>query len=248
MQRNLEYNAIVLKITKFGEGHALVDFLIQDDKSSKLIKAFFYGLKKTKKNYGLMQFQSGRLWLYFNPVKNTFKVIDFQATNIRVGISESLVRFWNASLACEITLKMHGNMDFILLTAFLDGISNCCDLECKMALLRFLWRFINYSGIAPNYMECSSCGISFSENSELAYFETTENEFYCSSCISSVKNIKLSVESQNFLKSIETKPASISRKIVLNSESQIELREFLFFLLHELVGSKLNTLEAKIIG
>lgn len=249
MQRNFDYPAIVLKIQSVGEGHASVVFLINDNGSSKLIHAFFYGLKKTKRNYGLRSFQSGRLWLYFNPVNQTYKVSDFQATTIRLEISESLVRIWSASLACELAIKMHGNIDFSLITAFLDGIAKSSDEECKRAILRFLWRLIRYAGLAPNYKNCSSCGINFIEARQVAYFERSENDFYCSDCIdTSLQDfLELSPESQNFLKAMDTKAASQSRQIKLSAKSEHELRALLFFIVQDLVGTRLKTLDAGII-
>ena len=245
MERNLHYEAIVLKITKMPEGHALVDFLLKEQKSAKHIRAFFYGLQKTKKNYGLRQFQSGKLWLYFNPIKNSYKVIDFQVTEIRPGLSESLIRVCAASFACELALKTHGNIDFLLFGAFLDGISRSSDEACKLAFLRFLWRFINYSGLAPQYELCTACGKNFIDENVSAYFEKSDFELYCRDCIDKDVSLffVLSPESLRFLTSIDALPASESRKIVLSEKAYRELHAFLLFLVQGLLGERLKTLE-----
>ena len=50
MQRHEVYNATVLKISKTGEGHALVHFIVDEGEQPKLLAAFFFGLSKSKKN------------------------------------------------------------------------------------------------------------------------------------------------------------------------------------------------------
>ncbi|MEL3907939.1 MAG: DNA repair protein RecO C-terminal domain-containing protein [Treponemataceae bacterium] len=256
MQRNLEYLGLVLKISKVGEGHALVNFFVdgREGEGEKLITAMFYGLKKSKKNYGLRQFQTGRVWLYFNPVNQTYKVMDFQATSLREGLSKSLVRIWSASFASELVFKFHGNCNFVLVNGFLDGIALCTDEECRFALLRFLVRVLNVSGVLPPVKTCGVCGLEFlvaNDAGKKAFFNKMNYEFYCERCLAgNVENtadlISISPESQSFLLAVLNEPTNVSRKIVLSRFAENEVRSFLFFLLQRLVG-RMKTLEAGIL-
>lgn len=249
MQRNESYPAVVLKISKSGEGHAMVHFLVDDGGSSKLIPAFFYGLRKSKKNYGLTQFQSGTLWVYYNPVTKTYKVIDFHTTAVRAGLSESLIRLWCAGLASELTLKIHGTISFVLVDAFFDGIAVSSDEACRLAVLRFLWRVLVSSGVAPSLECCSSCEKKFTDASETLYVHSQNGDVLCDECAGKPGSdfFPLSGESRNFLTSVITEPPGISRKKMLSPPSERELRDFLFFSIQQLAGGKLKTLEAGII-
>lgn len=245
MKRNLEYDAIILKITKAGEGHAAIDFLVNDEGNTKLLRAFFYGLAKTKKHYGLRLFQTGKLLVYFTPTAGTYKVVDFQAAAVRAEISESLVRLYCASFACEVSLKLHGNIDFILVNAFLDGVAVSSDEACHTALLRFMWRLLNYSGVAPDCTRCCQCENAFNEALEASFYSKINGAFFCPSCIDTRRPdlIFISAEARRFLVCITEKPASVSRKIILSNHAQQELQNLLFFLITELTGSVLHTLE-----
>lgn len=259
MKRNLEYRGLVLKVSKVGEGHALVSFFVdgQEDESERLITAMFYGLKKSKKNYGLRQFQTGRVWFYFNPVNGTYKVVDFQATSLRETLSESLVRIWAAGFACELVFKFHGNCDFVLVNGFLDGIALSNDEECRFALLRFVTRVLNFSGVLPLAKTCGVCGLEFwvtgadAYTGKQAFFNKMNYEFYCEKClVGNAENmaelISLSPEAQNFLDVVLNAPTKVSRKIVLSRFAENEIRSFLFFLLQRMVGI-MNTLEMGIL-
>ena len=59
MQRHEVYNATVLKISKTGEGHALVHFIVDEGEQPKLLAAFFFGLSKSKKITALPSFKAG---------------------------------------------------------------------------------------------------------------------------------------------------------------------------------------------
>ena len=49
MQRHEVYNATVLKISKTGEGHALVNFIVDEGEQPKLLAAFFFWFKQKQK-------------------------------------------------------------------------------------------------------------------------------------------------------------------------------------------------------
>lgn len=266
MQRHLQYNAIVLRIRKVNNANAMVDFLVSDigaspresirDGDEKLITAMCFGLGKTKKNYGLMQFQSGVLWLYFNPVNGNYKVTDFKPTAHRSSISESLVRLWCVSLATELAIKMHGNISFVLMTAFFDGIATASDQECTPAVLRFLWRLINEAGIAPDFNRCSICDsalYSCDENEIKALFpfvnfNVWESEVVCSHCKKPDGNhLNLSSESLQFLVTVQTLQPKFSRRIQPSEAAIIELKHFLFFLIGQMIKEPLKTLSMPII-
>ena len=249
MQRHEVYNATVLKISKTGEGHALVHFIVDEGEQPKLLAAFFFGLSKSKKNYGVTQFQSGKLWVYYNPVTKAYKVTDLQVTEARAGLSDSLVRVWCAGLASELALKMHGNIRFVLITAFLDGIAASNDEECKLATLRFLWRVLLHAGVAPSLEVCAACEKELSQSQSLLYVYKPNSEVYCEECAGAnrAEFLPLSAEAQKFLWSVSTEPGSVSRKRKLSPPAEQELRTFLFFFVQQLVGSKLKTLEAGII-
>ncbi|MBQ7613295.1 MAG: DNA repair protein RecO C-terminal domain-containing protein [Spirochaetaceae bacterium] len=250
MQRHYEYEAIVLKISNVGDGHTLIDFLVCADGDTKLISAFFFGARKTKKHYGIQQFQTGLVWLYYNPIQGLYKCTDFKATATRVGLTENLKRIWCASFVSELSIKMSGNISWQLVNAFFDGIALSSETECVHAILRFLWRVIYANGLAPELLYCASCGHEFISDKSISYFNTVESSFFCSNCISITESkyfFSLSDESRNFLSAIIMLKPSESRKIILNETSKQELKTFLFFLIQQLVGGTFNTLSMPMI-
>ncbi len=225
----------------------MVRLFIKEDTTCSLLHAALYGGAKSKARSSIAPYQTGTVWLYSNPIKNTHSITDFAITSYRFSIRESLVRLWSAALCAELIDATKGNISWVLVNAFLDGIENLPDNECKVALIRFLWRVLLGEGIAPEIDCCAACRKSFTDllANEYFYYHTHEELCLCSSCSDiSQSGFQLSKEALFFLLAVKEKPPAYSRALPLSQQTYGMLRRFLFYLITKMNGKKLNTIES----
>lgn len=240
--RNWSSPALVLSVRSFGEGHREASLLLPAEHGSTLLKGSVFGGAKSKLKGLVIPYHSGTVWLYSNPVKNTDKITDFEVKNYRAGLRENLTRLWAAAFAAELAEKLKGNIDWLLINSFLNGLEISSEQECKTALLRFIWRLIYYSGMIPDFRHCTRC---CKEISGTAHFIPHEQNFICGKCI----NIKefffpIDKEASAYLSAVLNLPPKISRQAELSEKAFLQLRSLLFYLAENMIGTKLKTLEA----
>ena len=242
--RSWSTQALVLSLSSFGEGHREALLLTED---SVLVRAAVFGGAKSKLRALVSPYQSGTVWLYSDPVKKSNKIVDFDVNSYRQGIRENLVRAWSAALCTEIVTKSHGIAPWRLVNAFLDGISLSDENECRLGLLRFLWRLLVAAGINPDISFCARCGEEVAgKNAEngLVYYSPYEDACVCRRCARSEEHrFPLSTDATAYLSAIENESPSIARNIPLNGEDYSRLRQFLFFLATRMIDGPLKTLE-----
>lgn len=237
--RSWSGNALVLSLSSFGEGHREA-LLLTEEKA--LVRAAVFGGAKSKLRSLVSPWQSGRIWIYTDPVKKSSKITDFDVTSWRQGIREDLIRTWCASVCSEIVTRSHGIADWRLVNAFLDGISVSDETECRYALLRFFWRVLLAAGIAPDVSACVRCGEPVNE---VLYYSPLEEACICERCVKSDESrFPLSREACIWLEAIEHLSPSQARSARPESRSYAELRQFLFFLVSRMIDGQLKTLEA----
>ena len=127
-----------------------------------LVDAAVFGGPKSKLRSMVIPYHTGEVWIYSNPIKNSNKISDFKVSDYRIGLSDNLTRIWCAAFAAELAVKLKGNIDWQIINSFLTGIAVSSESECRKALLRFLWRVISLSGLAPDMEHCCRCGIRVS--------------------------------------------------------------------------------------
>lgn len=254
--RSWSSDALVLSVKDFGEGHRGVQLLMPaTEHSCKLLEAAVFGGPKSKLRGLVVPYQSGTVWLYSNPIKNSNKITDFKVTEYRIGLRDNLTRLWCASFAAELALKLKGNIDWDILNFFLNGISISSEYQCRTALLRFLWRVILYSGIAPNVELCSRCGkkicdvhyntIKDNFDSGNLFYLPHEDLCVCDVCIQDYEpNIPLSKESVLYLFAVKNVLPKISRNLPVSENMYAELKQFLFFLVKSAAEENFKTLES----
>lgn len=235
-ERNTKIETIVMHVSSFGEGHREALLLTKD---AGLFRAAVFGGAKSKLKALVSPWQSGTAWIYTDPVKKTVKITDFDVFQWRQGIRESLVRTWCASFCSELVQKAHGNIDWVLVNAFLDGIAVSSDEECKIGLFRFIWRVLLSQGIAPDVLHCARCG-TISEN-KVVWFSVEEDSCVCSACMYQGERLfKLTPPLLQWLSAIENLMPAQVRSIRLQESDINLLRPFLFFLTNRMVGSVLS--------
>ena len=261
--RSWSSEALVLSLKTFGEGHRNALLLLPDtEHSCKLVDAAVFGGPKSKLRSMVIPYHTGEVWIYSNPIKNSNKISDFKVSDYRIGLSDNLTRIWCAAFAAELAVKLKGNIDWQIINSFLTGIAVSSENECRKALLRFLWRVISLSGLAPDMEHCCRCGIRVSSkmpetdclNKSVSAPSSGEKNFYfvphedscvCSSCLDKHEPaFPLSGESLLYLFAIQNLIPKISRELNLSYQAYAELKEFLFYLIRLAAGSNFKTLES----
>lgn len=239
--RSWRTEALVISLSPFGEGHRSARILTPEN---GLLYAAVFGGSKSRLRGLVSPWQTGTAWLYTDPVKKTVKITDFDVHFWRQGIRENLVRSWCASLCTELITRSHGNTDWVLVNAFLDGIAVSDEDECRRGLLRFLWRVLLGAGLCPDCACCTRCGAGTNEESAVLYYSPYEDALVCAHCVRQEESrFPLSREARHYLDSIVQKRPSEVRALPLGTDAYSELRSFLFFLLSRMVDGPLKTLE-----
>ena len=244
MERNSKLTALILHVKQIGENNRLVTFLCSE---KGVFNAVLFGGPKSKLKSLVQPYHLGTLWIYTDKAKNSVKITDFEPVKYHTEIRENVYKTWCASFLAELIIKTEASGEnektFKLANAFLDGICASSQDECKIALLRFIWRYLSIMGLQTDCKECFCCSEGLDSD---AYFSVSENGFLCPECAPSDNRqdfFYLSQESVAFLQSVTYLSPKESRNFPLHYSSSSQLHDFLFFLIDKACEHKLKTLE-----
>lgn len=251
-ERNKVTQAIILNVKKSGENNQTVTALTND---SGIQYFTFYGGPKNHLRSYIQTLNYGTLYFYEDNIKHFKKISDFDVKKSHLTIRNDLYKMCAATFTCEVILKTHCAGEyknaFTLLCSFLTGLESSTEKECKIALIRFLWRYLILSGTEPNTFNCLHCENKTETLSEPFYFISSQNAFVCSDCIKNLaekSNSKflytLSKESLMYLSSISSLSPSQVRTIKISADSYNELKQFLFYVIENNCEGKLVSLES----
>jgi DNA repair protein RecO (recombination protein O) len=117
-----------------------------------IIRAYVYGGPKSKLRSYVSPFHSGGLYLYHDPVRDSFKVTDFDVRRWRPGIRESYDRTMAAAAITETVLAGFGggcNWAEALehTNAALDAMENAAESQVTRVFVHFLWNWAELAGV-----------------------------------------------------------------------------------------------------
>jgi DNA repair protein RecO (recombination protein O) len=183
MSRNFQTAGIVLKNNRFGEIHKGVVLLSPEH---GLVSAVAYGAYSAKgKLRGVTNpLCAGTFFLYRDPVKDAVKISDMDCRDFFEGVRSSIVKFFTASVWLEMILKTFGGdarETFSLLLESLRLLDGCAEERASWFLVRFLWRYFELAGTAPDTDVCAGCGEARGENQGL-FYRRGDTGFFCREC------------------------------------------------------------------
>jgi DNA repair protein RecO (recombination protein O) len=149
VNRNRILAALTLRVRPFGENAREGFFLTRED---GLLRAAVYGGAKSKLRAYVSPFNSGVLYLYHDPVRDTNKVTDFDCQNWRPGLREKYERTMAADeIAKTILGGLGGSFGEALRTAeeTLDALENAPLARIRPLIIHFWWRWAHVLGIRP---------------------------------------------------------------------------------------------------
>ncbi len=247
-ERNKSINATVLLVRNTADNCSQVCLVSAEQGISW---ATLYGGPKSKLKSLVQPFNSGRIWLYEDKIKNSVKITDFEILNYHIKLKSNLYTIWAANLACEILMKTKCAGDapnaYVLFRAYLDGIDSTDESGARIGTVRFLWRYLGLLGVQPDIAECSFCHKACAED---ASFSPARNGIICKSCQKSADPQQkqslflLSKESLEYLAALNTLTPGRVRAITISADSAYQLKKLVFYLIEQAVGAKLNTLES----
>jgi DNA repair protein RecO (recombination protein O) len=181
--RNVSYPALILRSRPSGESNREVWLLSAE---AGLVRATVFGGPKSKLRSYASPFHSGQAWVYQDPSKDSRKLSDFDVHNWRPGLREVYERAMTADAVAETVLASHGGGGnwsgaLALTEAALDALAEADSGTCARILLWFLWRWVDFLGLKPEFEKCSHCGKTVS-GEKMLMFSLREGVMLCAVC------------------------------------------------------------------
>jgi DNA repair protein RecO (recombination protein O) len=215
MSRSITYSALVLRLRPSGESNREAWFLTAEE---GILRATVFGGPKSRFRSHVAPYHRGILWIYYDPVRDSRKVTDFDVHRWRPGIRELYERTAAAAAVAETILAGHGGGGswteaLALADRTLDALEQADEGTSRRIFIHFLWNWAELSGIQPELDHCASCRKRFAETGgnaegsggnacegredEVLWYSKREGGLLCPSCTGNTTN--KAVERENGL-------------------------------------------------
>jgi DNA repair protein RecO (recombination protein O) len=189
MPRTTVCKALILRSRATGESNREVSLLTAEQ---GIVRATVFGGPKSKLRAHASPYNSGRVWLYSNPVKDSVKLSDFDVHSWRPGLRELYERTMAAGAIADTILASHGGggsweTAIYLADTALDAIESANEELCSRILVHFLWQWAGFLGIQPLMENCADCGMAAAADNSL-WFDAREGNILCGDCASLHRN------------------------------------------------------------
>lgn len=245
MTRDSAFDAVILQVQSYKENSRVTALSCKKG----VFSCILYGGAKSKYKSLVAPFNAGKMWLYTpsaTPEKQDFaKITDFKVSNFHPSFATSLYKSFAALLASEIIIKTRcsgeNEKTWYFFTGFLDGLDLATQSECKLGLLRFLWRYIAILGLQPDCLFCSKCQSPLKD----AYFLQITQGFLCQECCVSPSSAFYVPDAVlKYLYCVNVASPKVSRQQELKTKDYDFLKNLLFCMIEQGCNTKLKTLEA----
>jgi DNA repair protein RecO (recombination protein O) len=151
-----------------------------------IYEATMYGGPKSKLKSLASPFHSGTAYLYLDPIRDSYKLKDFDVAETWPSLRESIEKTWTASLWAELMIKTHATgggylEQFALLLEAFSALEACQPSEAAYPSMVFLWKSISRMGLKPDFRHCEECGGAIGEN-DVPWFDELRDGFLCGNC------------------------------------------------------------------
>ncbi len=183
--RNIVSDVVVCKTRRLGDYDKQLTLFSGD---LGLIRARVYGAYRGRSRLSgsTEQFKRLKVYLYYNPVRQSWKVSDAEVIRSYQEILESLEKIITASAGVEIIMKSdaaggEGENLYGMLLNFLNSVALNEAADLQFTLIQFIWRYIKLSGYHPDLEVCSECGREMGKRVDMVY-SSDEPHFLCAAC------------------------------------------------------------------
>ncbi|MDR2718189.1 MAG: DNA repair protein RecO [Treponema sp.] len=245
MQRTAAYSALVLHSRPAGESNREVYLLTGEE---GIIKATVFGGPKSKLRAHASPFNSGKVWVYRNPVKDSVKITDFDIRCWRPGLRELYDRSMTAAAITDTVLATRGSggswdTALNLTASSLDALENANEELCPRLLIHFLWQWLSLSGLQPRLETCAACGKAAADSP--LWLDIREGDALCANCAPKEPSVLLRIGpgSRRWLDTAgRLEPARLYR-YTMDGKSRHEAKSLVCALLNAALGKKLASWE-----
>ena len=250
MNRNLRTESIILRTRRIGELHKGLTCLTR---SCGIIDAIAYGAGKGKSKLSGMvdPFSLLYMYLYYDPVKDSYKVSDIEQRVIFPGIRSELGKFYIASFWSELISRSFsggGESELIypLLAKSLIELNVADKAGQSLILIQFIWRYLGIAGFRPDTEHCGICD-SVLALSEPVWFDERDNQIICAECRTNVDTLKFSSGGLKYLRHTVKMDLEKSMRIGMDYSSADTLKRIMLAMIQGIVEYPLNTLKKGLI-
>jgi DNA repair protein RecO (recombination protein O) len=249
MIRNVSYPALILRSRASGESNRELWLLSAE---AGLVRATVFGGPKSKLRSYASPFHSGQAWVYQDPSKDSRKLSDFDVHNWRPGLREVYERAMAADAVAETVLASHGGGGnwagaLALTEAALDALAEADSATCARILLWFLWQWVEFLGLRPEFDKCSQCGKSVSSG-EMLLFSLREGLMLCAACCGGEGQgagfIEAGPGCRHWLEKVRQLAPSVLARYTLDGKSHREAKSLVTAILAEALGKRLGSWES----
>ncbi len=180
MERNINTQAVVLSVRKYGELHKAVTLLSPE---LGILDAIIYGGRKGKKTALAPLFSISEMQIYHNPVKKEYSVVEALSSFVPLSITEDLGSTYTASFFCEMIAKSPSDepaQTFSLLCDALRALEENPSAR-KRITAAFVWKLMQISGTACDLEYCPVCDRQYTED-EILLFSNPIGVPCCKAC------------------------------------------------------------------
>lgn len=246
MNRQLKIKGFIFSTYRIQEYNRGVKIFFPEN---GLINAIAYGANRPKSRLGslLQSVTYGEFNIYHDPVKNVYRITDYEPLHDYSGIKEDLVKYYTALLWFEILLKSHGGGEsqekfFILLFESLTLLEKCGVKKTDRIMIQFILRSIILFAGPFQLNECNNCG-TINKSGDNLYFNLRDLSFVCSNC-SNNGNIILNPGAVKYIQYSSGENLAISLNSGIDDEMQMELKNILYRIIQEYLEDSLVTLKS----
>ena len=246
MSRYFITEAIVLKTSRIGEINKSVVLLTND---SGILYTIAYGACKIKSRLraATQVLTHLRVYLYYNPLKQSYKISDIEVITIFEALSLNLEKYYIASLCIEVILKSYaaGESSSSIFSLFLNALKALENIKQDnniLVLVQFLWRFITVNGSRPELHCCKTCG-KIIENKKPILFKEGIFGFLCQVCAGYGGEI-IYPGIRKYIEMTEILPFNKALDLNLKKDSMQTLKKVMINLVKDLLEGPLYTVES----
>ena len=180
MERNIQTQAVVLSVRKYGDLHKAVTLLSPD---LGIVDAIIFGGRKGKKTALAPLFSVNTVQIYHNPVRKEYSITEGMASFVPQAITEDLACTYAASFFCEIISRTPTDEPSQTFGLIRDALSalEADPSSRKRITAAFVWKLMQISGTAPDLEYCPVCEKKYADD-EVLFFSDQLNTPCCKNC------------------------------------------------------------------
>ena len=180
MDRNIQTQAVVLSVRKYGDLHKAVTLLSPE---LGIVDAIIFGGRKGRKTALAPLFSVSTVQIYHNPVKKEYSITEGVSSFVPQAITEDLACTYTASFFCEIISRTPTDEPLQTFSLLRDALAalEADPASRKRITAAFIWKLMQLSGTAPDLEFCPVCDKKYADD-EVLYFSAPLNAPCCKSC------------------------------------------------------------------